>query len=212
MKAEIDIGIVEKLLRKQSSKKIILKSLDVFKITKKKYKKQIGIYIFSLVFAAFVGISYETKEVMVDSLQTILDAMLGLFGIVFTGYAFFQALINKELLIRMIANIGEDTRETEKSKLQETNESFVECMMLNLLAIITSIFLKITINSLSNDFLLFENLHVDNIIATALISIYFYFILIVIWEIKSFIFNVFQLFNLHAGTRVLELFEDDEEE
>lgn len=212
MKAEINIEIIARLLESQSSKKIIKNALNVLKISKKSYKKQGCIYFVCLITSVFVGVSYNTKVVMVDSIQMILDVMLGLFGIVFTGYAFFQALINKELLIRMLANLSEEDDAGTKSKLQETNESFVECMMLNLLSIIISMLLKIIVSSMSDDFLLFEDIIIDNIVASALISFYFYFILTIVWEVKSFIFNVFQLFNLHAGTRVLELFEDDEPE
>ncbi len=210
MKAEINIEVIERLLEGQSSNKIFKSALNVFNISKKTYKKQGCIYFISLIAAIFVGVSYDTKIVMVDSVQMVLDVMLGLFGIVFTGYAFFQALINKELLIRMLVNLSEEDEAGTKSKLQETNESFVKCMILNLLSIIISMLLKIIVNSISDDFLLFEDIVIDNIIASVLISFYFYLILTIIWEIKSFIFNVFQLFNSHAGARVLELFEEDE--
>ena len=190
MKAEIDIDIILKLLEKQSSKKIIFNSLKVFKVSKKKYKNQICIYLISLMVAIFVGISYETKSIMVDSIQTMLDIMLGLFGIVFTGYAFFQALINRELLIRMVTTITEKNNTNMKSMLQETNESFVGCMMLNLLAVIVSMLLKVIVSSISDDFLLFENLSTNNTVAALFISIYFYFILIIVWEVKSFILKL----------------------
>lgn len=93
----------------------------------------------------------------------------------------------------------------EKSKLQESNESFVECMMLNLLAVIISLLLNIIINSISNDFLMFDEKIFNDSLAITLMSFYFYFILTIIWEVKSFIFNIFQLFNAYAGTRVLKL-------
>ena len=41
-------------------------------------------------------------------------------------------------------------------------------------------------------------------LAISLIYIYFSIIAIVLWEIKSFIFNVFQLFNAYAGNKVVE--------
>lgn len=211
MKAEIDIDVIMRLLKPQSSNKLIKKSLEVFKTSKDSRKKQICLYVISIMVATFVGISKETVSVMVDTTQAVLDVMLGLFGIVFTGYAFFQALINKELLIRMVINVSNYDKEGAKSKLQETNESFVECMMLNLIAIIVSLLLKIIINSMPEDFIFFSKLEVNNIVATFFISLYFYFILIIIWEVKSFVFNVFQLFNMHAGTRVLELFNDKDE-
>ena len=142
----------------------------------------------------------------------MIDIMLGIFGIVFTGYTFFQALMNKQLLVRMLSNNSEDNEDKTKSKLQETNESFVEYMMLNLISIIVSLLLKIILSSIPAEFVAFSKMLTNNIIATLLISLYFYFILTIIWEVKSFIYNVFQVFNMHAGTRVLELFDDDDKD
>ena len=99
--------------------------------------------------------------------------------------------------------------EEEKSKLQETNETFVKCMLLNIVAIIVSLLLRIIISCIPEDFVVFKKLEYNNITAAFLISLYFYFIITIIWEVKSFVFNIFQLFNAYAGTRVLKIFEDD---
>ena len=112
----------------------------------------------------------------------------------------------------MLSNNSEDNEDKTKSKLQETNESFVEYMMLNLISIIVSLLLKIILSSIPAEFVAFSKMLTNNIIATLLISLYFYFILTIIWEVKSFIYNVFQVFNMHAGTRVLELFDDDDKD
>lgn len=213
MNDEINAEVVQKLLENQSSGKIMASSFRVFKMKKKNRNKQIILYIVALIPSILIGTSMQTVGILVDSLQTVLEVMLALFGVVFTGYAFFQALINRELLIRMIQNtVCDESDGKEKSKLQETNESFVECMMLNLFLIILTLFLKIVASCIPEDYLLFRVLAYNNIVAVILVSVYFYIVFTVIWEVKSFIFNVFQLFNAYAGTRILELLEKEKKD
>lgn len=212
MKAEIKIEVLLKLLKNQSSKRLIFNSLEIFKPTKRSLKRQLILYAVAVIVSAFVGVSYDTKSIMVDTVQTILDIILALFGIIFTGYAFFQALINDELLIRLMKDTSKDEGGEEKSKLQETNEEFIHCMMLNILIILLSFLLKIVVNSIPDNFLVFDKIIHNNIFATALISIYIYIVISVVWEVKSFIFNLFQLFNVYAGTRILEIFNKDNED
>ena len=209
MKTEINIDVLQKLLKGQTSGKLILEALNIFKISKKNWKQQLCLYIISLVVALVVGVSKSTVSVVVDSTQLILGIILALFGIVFTGYALFQALINNELLIRLLCDTSKDAKNEEKSKLQETNETFVKCMLLNVVAIIVSLLLRITISCVPDDFLVFKELMYNNITAAFLISIYFYFVITIVWEVKSFVFNIFQLFNAYAGTRVLKMFENN---
>lgn len=204
---------VQELLRNKSSKSIMVSSFNVFKMKKENRTKQIILYIVALIPSILIGISVQTVGVLTDSLQTILEVVLALFGIVFMGYSFFQALINRELLIRMIQETTYDeSNEKEKSKLQETNESFVECMMLNLCSIMLTLLLKIVVSCIPENFQLFHRLEYNNFAAVILISVYFYIIAIVIWEVKSFVFNIFQLFNVYAGTRILGLFKKDDKE
>ena len=212
MKAEIKIEVLLKLLKNQSSTRLIVNFLKIFKPTKRTLKRQLILYVISVFDSIFVGASYDTKSIMVDTVQTILDIILALFGIIFTGYAFFQALINDELLIRLMKNTSKDGDDEEKSKLQETNEEFIHCMMLNILIILLSFLLKIVVNSIPDDFVIFDKLIYNNICATVLISIYIYIVISVVWEVKSFIFNLFQLFNVYAGTRVLEIYDKNSDD
>lgn len=145
MKAEINIEVLLKLFEKQKSGKLVLNSLEIFKMTKENCKKQICLYLIALIVAMYVGMVPLTVQVLASSIQTIIDIILALFGVVFTGYAFFQALINNEFLIRLVKDVN---IKKEKCKLQETNEMFVECMILNLLSILISLILKIVVESI----------------------------------------------------------------
>lgn len=197
-------SVIERLLKPKSSKKIISSSFKLFKFTKKNRRERIILLFCAFIPAALVGASVNTVEVFVEAIQTILDVVLAIFGIVFTGYSFFQALINDELLIRMIDDTVNNEDGEEISKLQETNELFVKCMMLELFSILLSLTLKIVVSCIDKNFSLFNQVWKNNMLAISLIYIYFSIIAIVLWEIKSFIFNVFQLFNAYAGNKVVE--------
>lgn len=47
--------------------------------------------------------------------------------------------------------------------------------------------------------------------AITLVQLYFVFNANIFLELKSFIFNIFQLFNLHAGTKVIQIITEDDE-
>lgn len=202
MKHEIKIETVEKMLQPTSSKKIIYESLKMV-IPKRRYIfKYVGCILVSVIPAYFISTSSQTIELFSDSVQIFNDLIVAIFGIVFTGYALFQALIGKEMLIRMLQNIN---KTSEKSKLQETNEVFVTTMMLHVVCIIINTIILIYLKAIPGNYCMFENIVLN--ISTSFIGIVFYFYIsfIALIETKSFIFNIFQLFNFHAGARVMEI-------
>lgn len=212
MKYDIDPENIINLFSNDSSNKIFLRAFRILKISKDDWKKSVAILIICLIPTAMISISTDTVILFHTSVEQILNVTLALFGIVFTGYAFFQALINNELLIRMLASTDEQKDGTKINKLQETNESFVDLMMMLLLLIIMTLFLKIVVANIPTNFVLFNNGCYNNCTAGMFIEIYFAFSAAIIWEIKSFIFNIFQLFNAHAGARAIEIIDNQSED
>lgn len=197
---------VEKLAKVGTSNKKMISALNMFKPTKKNRKKYLCIIFICLIPASLTGFSTDTVSIFSASLDTICNVTLALFGIIFTGYAFFQALINDELLLNMLE---ENNDEKSESKLQETNESFVELMMIYVVSIIFLWILKVSILAIPEDLILWENIVLSNFVAGILVEIYYVFNVFILWETKSFIFNVFQLFNAHAMARVIEMLKED---
>lgn len=78
-------------------------------------------------------------------------------------------------------------------------------MLLDLIGIITNVFLLLISRSIPSDFLLPLDLIVNNILATFGIWVYISYNILLIWEMKSFIYNVFQLFNTYAGDKAVNL-------
>lgn len=196
----------KQLFQSKSSEEVMVKAFGLFKISKTNYKKHFVVAVVVLMPAALIAVSVNTVNLVSEASETILNTFLAVFGIVFTGYVFFQALVNDDLLERLLTSTTKDKKTgREKSKLQETNESFIYLQMLNIAAIIISIFLKISISAVNPNWILNDNIEISNFFACVFIECYFFFIATVLWELKSFVFNIFRLFNMHSGERMLSI-------
>ena len=93
---------VEKLMKVETSEKRLISAFRIFKLTKQNWKKYLCIIFICGIPACLISISLETISLFLEALDIIKDVILALFGIIFTGYAFFQALVNDELLLNML--------------------------------------------------------------------------------------------------------------
>lgn len=205
---KIDMDLLNKLFQQKASGAIVLDALCELAPKKKNYKNSIIIVVVCLIPSFLMGISYDTYSLFLGSIDIINNSITAVFGIIFTGYALFQAFINDELLIRLL-NEPDREKKDKRSKLQETNENFVGLMMLCIISIILNVFLKITISSVPEEFVVFDKRIYNNIVVIILMEIYFVFNAKIFWELKSFVFNIFQLFNLHAASKIIDIINDD---
>ena len=198
-----------KLTEKSNSNKVFLQSLKILKPDKSNFLHKLIFGIIEVILAIIMVKRVDTISLNEDVLQVVITVMLAFLAVVFTGYAFFQALINDKLLVSMIV-AGDD----KNNKLSEANNYFAEvmifqigCMLLDLLVIVFMIVLP-------EDWTLLSNNMLNEALAAIGISLLLYCNVESIWEMKSFIFNVFQLFNLHAYSRIAKIQENqsDKEE
>ena len=199
----------EKLTEKSNSNKVFLQSLKILKPNKSNFLHKLIFGIIEVTVAFIMAKRTDTIGLTENVLQVVITVMLAFLAVVFTGYAFFQALINDKLLVSMIA-----TGDNKNNKLSEANIYFAEvmifqigCMLLDLLVIVFMIVLP-------EDWTLLSNNMLNEAFATIGISFLLYCNVESIWEMKSFIFNVFQLFNLHSYSRIAKIQENqsDKEE
>ena len=193
----------EKLTEKSNSNKVFLQSLKILKPNKSNFLHKLIFGIIEITVAFIMAKRTDTIGLTENVLQVVITVMLAFLAVVFTGYAFFQALINDKLLVSMIA-----TGDNKNNKLSEANIYFAEvmifqigCMLLDLLVIVFMIVLP-------EDWTLLSNNMLNEAFATIGISFLLYCNVESIWEMKSFIFNVFQLFNLHAYSRIAKIQEN----
>lgn len=205
----IKLDNVYKLLKPLSSNQIILDAAKMFLPKWKSKTVYLMAFLMAVIPAYLMSISEWTVVIFKDAVQLMNDIILALFGIVFTGYALFQALIGEEMLIRMI-NTVESTDREEKSKLQESNELFAKVMMMEFICIVISVLIILILSCIPETFNFFDNAFINEIVAGFGICLYLYISFVALFEIKSFIFNIFQLFNFHAGTRVMEILKNNQ--
>lgn len=163
--------------------------------------------LFSLPLINHISISentYKYVEILVNSTDTL---MLGLFAITFTGYALFQALTSGHTLISFLKE-----RTKNMSKFEEFNLSFFSLTLGYLFIISINYILKISLPIIVDFKLLnFLGSFKNNIVN---ISIYFYFVfnIFLLLEMRSFIFNLFQCFNVNAISHGIKYLKDDKKD
>ena len=199
---------IEKLLQLEPSEKLLFKAFKGLKVKKKDRKSRRILIMVCIVLGAIVGMNQDTVSIFKESVDSILNILLGFFGIIFTGYALFQAFMNRELLFQLMTDIAKGENGEEKTRLQDINENFVYLMLLYVVAIIISLITKIGLFCISYDFLLFSTLIVNNIIAEIMITGYFIFMGIILWRTISFVSSIFYLFNVYAVAQLLEELDD----
>ncbi len=199
--------IVKNLFNKKSSKQILLQGLKELIPQKGTYLETIIIGILAIIISIAVGVSESTVIMIRDIIELINNVMLAIFGIVFTGYALFQALVDTALLKRLMT-----VESNGKPFFSISNDYFVRVMIVNSLAIFINVILLILTKIIPDYWYAFDSNLVNNSIASILIFIYLYFELMNIWEIKSFVFNVYQLFNINAGEKMINIMNDEENE
>lgn len=206
---ELKVDIIEKLLQLEPSEKILANAFGNLRVKEKDKKSRWILIAICIVLGGIMGMHTGTVSIFRESVDSISNVLLALFGAIFTGYALLQAFMNKQLLLQLLTDIKVDENTGEKSRLQDINETFVYLMLLYVVAIIASLVVKICLLCIPDDFLFFHNLIMNNVIAGSIIAIYFIFVGIILWRTISFVSSIFYLFNVYAVTQLLELLDDE---
>lgn len=213
---KVDVDKLLKLFKNNSSRDAIKNALlDI--MPKKNDKKlfQVIFLIMCIAISSMISFRDDTVTVLYGIVSDINAVVLTIFGIVFTGYTLFQALISNELLMRMIEETeecSENEKCNDKTKFQESNDYFMNVMMVDIIAIVSNIVLMIILKAIPEYYCLFnENLY-NEILCIVLLFSYFAFQFRVLIEVKSFIFNIYQLFNIAACEKILKILKDEKHE
>lgn len=210
MENKIDPEKIESLLIIPSSSKLLLLALVEISPRHVGFIRIFLITLISIILSLILIISSNTRVSFVSAVGLCNTTIIGIFGATFMGYALFQALISDNLLIRLINEKIEESKKDRKSSnhMAATNQYFARVMMLDIASIMLNIILITAFND--NVITLSINPFANNALTTFGIFIYFSFTFSVIWEMKSFVFNLYQLFNFHAIEKAIELFNRQE--
>lgn len=192
------------LTRKLSSSVVFINSLKILKINLKNFFRKILFLFIEVIIAIIIVRQTDTVLLTKEVCGLLITVLIAFIAIVFTGYAFFQALLNDKLLVTLLS-VDEN-----KGNLCGTNEYFAEVMIFQIACTLLDIVVVLFTTIIPTDWVLFSSKSINEVISGILIVVLLYCNFESIWEMKSFIFNVFQLFNLHAYARIADIKEKKE--
>jgi hypothetical protein len=197
-------------LKKQKSFTLFKSCLFLFKLSLIRQIVLIISGIFIYIFLQFFLFDQVSAVKIISDLTVNLNAiMVPIFAVVITGYAIFQALANGSTLIRMISiNHGE-----QLNKFAVYNLYFYGLSLFYLaLIVINSLFL-FTIKYVKEDwsFYLFSS-YQNELICATIITIYILVVLNFLIELKSFIYNLFQIFITNGVIATTDYLEENKGE
>lgn len=202
---------LEEMLADTKSEVLLKRSFRMFKVNRKNMRSRIVMGLLSAVLAFWISMA-DTVMILGDVTAIILDTALAIFGIVFTGYALFQALLTGQLVSVLMEDVNQDAEKIQTNTLHKANWNFVQLMMQFLVAIFVTLILKIILSCMPTDFGVFRQWQPNVILSAVLIFIYFYHLAVILWRMVSFIFNIYQLFNSYAVSKYLSFVKRKEEE
>lgn len=198
---------INDILKDNTSLKLLLNSLPYLKLSFKRLISLIILWIiiyFSYIsfFVNYINGVESSKEI----LNSIYVVIIPIFAIIITGYSIFQALTNGRTLMALMK-----ASDNEKSKFQEYNYFFFSVSMLYLFIIITNFILSIILSGLPKDWYFpYFTSSVNNQIFSILITTYIVFVLNALVEMKSFVYNLYQLFSSHAVASTIDQLKKDD--
>lgn len=212
MGKEVNLKNVLRLGEESNSSKILVQAIKILKISKENVYRKVLFVIIEVLMVIPLLISSTTIIRFTSILELLNGVLIAFFAVVFTGYALFQALVGERLLLYLVNETIEVDGE-EKSQLEDSNDYFAEVMLIQFVLILLNLFCIMTINILADlNVFYILNFPQKEWIVGAIIFIIVHLNFEALWEIKSFIFNVFQLFNSHAMARIIEIVEKEKEE
>lgn len=185
--------LIANMMKSKTSIQMLKDAIKEIIPQKKQRIHVIVFYFISLLISFLVCYNDNTIKTFANMVEEINVVVIAVFGIVFTGYSLFQALIDSNTINRML-----EESENKKTYLQICNEYFLNVMILNIISIIVNLIIILLADSIEWEIVLPISTATNIFISTVTMSIYFLFEFLVMWEMKSFVYNVYQLFNIYA--------------
>ena len=204
------IEAVERMLKAEKSEDLLKQSFGIYlKFDRGNIISRIIIILISICFSVKIS-TIETVIVMRDISSAMLDVALAVFGIIFTGYTLFQAVLNKELILIFMQDIKKDAKKKESnSTLHITNWNFVQLMFQFAIMIFINLLLKISLTIIPDDFRVFSLEILNVMLAGILLFAYFYQAMVILWRLISFLYNIYQLFNTYAVSEYISSIDNN---
>ncbi|MEK5056025.1 hypothetical protein MHH96_21795 [Niallia sp. FSL K6-0212] len=202
------IKSIDNIMKDDTSLKLFLKSIYSLKPSLKRilWLTILFIIIYNF-YSLFLVKNIDGITSTIEIINNVYIIIIPIFAIIITGYAIFQALTNgRTLMALMRAN------ENDRSKFQEYNYFFFSISILYLTIIIINFLLSIILGNLPEGwYFVYFNKELNNKLFSVFVSIYIVFIVNALIEMKSFIYNLYQLFSSHAIASAIEQLKKNDE-
>ena len=216
--------IIDCLSQITNSKKLIKIQIQSYKLlfefNKDNMIRKAVFILIELVISWFIYISDSTSVILEKISNIYIDVSLALLACVITAYAIFQAILSDDLLKALLNynndnnsdsninghNSDENSNNNNYSNVENENDFnminiyFLKIMTIQLYMVILNIFMYVISNITLNKFVISVSLY--KIFKFFVLLVYFYVNTEAIYELRSFILNVFKIFNLYTLSRV----------
>ncbi|MCC3668626.1 hypothetical protein [Terrisporobacter mayombei] len=152
----------------------------------------------------YASISNKTYFYINNLIEVTSDLMIALFSSTLGGYALFQALTSGDTLISFLRQESD-----EMNKFEEFNLSFFSLTLGYLLIILINYLLKIILPIIKDGKWISSFGNHQNTIVIICIFLYVAYSIFLLLEMRSFIFNLFQCFNVNAISHGIKALKDD---
>lgn len=193
--------------KRMNSNQIFLESVGLFKLSYIRLCFLILIFVAVFIFLKFVLFNVASAiDIISDITVNVNTIIIPIFTIIVTGYAIFQALANDQTMITLIAVKHKE----HSSKFKIYNLYFLGVGVFYLIIIIINFLLMIIFKYLSSNwYFLYLSKETNELISALLISFYITFILNFLIELKSVIYNLFQVFVTNASSNGINFLKSE---
>lgn len=185
-------------LKSVNATSIYLKSMKrTFSLKLKRKVFLLIFFILSCLFLLNMAFPHLSAVKVIENISGDINIIiLPIFAVIITGYAIFQAMVNSDTVVRLLRV----KHEGKESKFEIYNLYFFGLSCSYLILIILNFILLIISKNIDPHWSLSRfSKSVNETISAMLISLYLSLILYFLIELKSFIYNLFQVFLTSAS-------------
>lgn len=186
----------------KTSNRIIKEAFCLLSIRELGKVKFVIIFLLSLLLSFLISMQFESQLIISKIAEMCQTVALAIFGITFTAYSIFQALLSPKLLYIMVR--ANDNEDENISSFSSSNKYFISYMMLSFIIIVSNISIILCNIIIPNGWNLFQNRFINNFIFFTVCFPYFYISIGWLIEMKSVITNIHNMYNVTATDKYIE--------
>lgn len=186
----------------KTSNEIIIDSLMLLSKKEQGNKRFFASFIASLVISFLISLNQCSISVLEEIGGQFNNIVLAIFSISFTAHSIYQALLSPKLIYTMVR--GPDDRNWKISSFTASNNYFICYMMLSFIIIVLNLAIFLAGILIPSDWNLLNNVVINDILFTIVVTPYFYCCVSWILEMKSVISNISNIYYVSATDKYID--------